>query len=347
MSKQLSEAPQRVEAELEPESKLTTTTARLRALKKRQPSVFWPWLGGLLVVGLVIIGVVSLAVSNWLSSIQNASNTSQPSSPATTVKVQRSLMYAELQFTLLNMKYATSFNDDLIHSGQAVVRAEVSVKNPTQSTISLMYYDIVRLLVPKQNPLAPSNLNLGATLNAGATQTGWIDFPVASNTTLNTLKFQLGNAKTNEQLATLPVSGSYNANQGKNHLYHVSLGVNYYFKGWQLPGYWLHYHVSGVDVRSAYNGVQAKVGQQFYVLTFTVDNPNATTVAPGRGYDYLRLGLSTNHAPVDSTLPSSFKSNAHGISGRVVFTAPAGLHTLNVVFLRQAVAGWDTYPVSL
>lgn len=344
MSKQLSEAPRSSEQE----TTLSTTTAHLQALKKRQPSVFWPWLGGLLIVGLVIVGVVSFSVWNWLNSIQSPTNTvNQSSSPITTARVQRSAIYADLQFTLVNIQYATSFKDDLIHSGQAVVRTEISVKNPTQNTISLMYYDVVRLLVPKQSPLVPSNLNLAATIKGGATQSGWIDFPVASGTALNTLKLQLGNSRINEQLVTLPVTGSYNADQGKNHLYHTSLGISYYFKGWQLPGYWLQYHLTSIDVRAAYNGIQAKAGQQFYVLTFSVDNSNATTVAPGRGFDYIRLSLSgSNRPPLDSTLPSSFKANAHGVSGRVVFSAPSGLHKLDVVFLRQAVAGWETHTVS-
>jgi len=345
MSKQLSEAPLLQEEE----SVLSTTTARLRALKKRQPSVFWPWLGGLLVVGLVLVSVVSFSVWNWLNSIQNGVNhTAQSSSPISTVKVQRSIMYADLQFTLVSMQYATSFKDDLIRPGSAVVRAEISVENPTQSTVAIMYYDIVRLLVPKQQlPTTPGNLNLAVTLKAGATQTGWIDFPIAKDTALAGLKLQFGNAKINEQLATIPVSGSYNANQGKNHLYHTSLSVNYYFKGWQLPGYWLQYHLTSVDVRSAYNGIQAKAGQQFYLLTFSVSNPNGVSVSPGRGFDYLRLGLSSNRPPFDSTLPGTFKANAHNVTGRIVFSAQAGLHTLNVIFLRQATAGWETYPVSL
>lgn len=344
MSKQLSEAPQHPSEESVP----STTAARLQALRKRQPSVFWPWLGGMLVIGLIIIGVVSLSVWNWFNSIQNPTNTNaQNAGPITTLKVQRSALYADLQFTLVNLKYATSFNDDLIHPGQAVVRAEVSVKNLGHTTITLMCYDVVRLLLPKQEPLAPSNLSVPATYKEEATQAGWIDFPVAKNTALTTLKLQLGNAKINEQLVTIPVNGSYNANQGKNHLYHPALTVNYYFKGWQLPGYWLQYHLTGVDVRSAYNGTQAKAGQQFYVLTFSVNNPNATTVAPGRGYDYLRLNVGSNRPPLDSTLPSSFKANVHGVSGSVVFTAQASLHNLQIVFLRQAVAGWETYTVSL
>jgi hypothetical protein len=339
MSKQVLEAPLRPEEQL-----ATSITGRIQALKKRQPSVFWPWLGGLLLVGLVIVGVVTFSAWNWLNGIQRGITVTQPSSTAISmINVGRSAIYADLTVTLVNIQYAASFSDDPIHVGQATVRATVQIKNTAQGSISLAYYDITRLLVPKQQPIAPTNLNLPAAPKAGSTQNGWIDFPVAENTALNTLKLQFGNASTNQTLVTIPVSGSYNATQFNDHLYHPSSSpMNYYY-----GHYLLIYHLDSVDVRYSYNGTEVNTGQQFYVLNFTVDNPNSVWVSPGYGFDYLRLVLSSNRPPVYATLPIGFKANAHGMSGSVVYAAPAGLHNLALAFLAQFYQGQSSYSIAL
>ncbi len=316
------------------------------AIKKRQPSIFWPWLGGLLLVGLVIVGLVTFAVWNWLNNVQNGINANQPSYTLSTLNIQRSSLYAGLNVTLVNVQYAPSFSDDLVRAGPAVVRVNVRIHNPTSSAVAIACYDVARLLVPGQQPIAPANHNLKGTFAAGATQSGWIDFPATGKIELNSLKLQFGNMATHEQLVVIPVSGAFNANQFASHTYHPGLTVNYYFKGWQIPGYYLNYHLTSVDVQYAYNGAQASSGQQFYVLNFSVDNPNGVTVHPGWGNDYIRLQFSSLRTPVDSTLPVEFKPHAQHVTGHVTFAAPAGLHNLTIVFLRQAVAGGDPYPVS-
>jgi len=318
----------------------------LPVLKKRQPSVFWPWLGGLLLVGLVIVGIVTYAVWNWLNNVQSGINANQPSYTLSTVNVQRSSLYAGLSVTLVNVQYAPFFSDDVVHAGPAIVRVNVRIHNPTSGAVAVAYYDIARLLVPNQQPIAPTNLNLAGSVRAGATQSGWIDFPATGKVELNSLKLQFGNAATHEQLVTIPVTGAFDANQFASHTYHPALTVNYYFKGWQLPGYYLNYHLTSVDVQYAYNGIQVSAGQQFYILNFSVDNPNGATVSPGWGNDYIRLQFGSLRTPVDSTLPSGFKPNARHVTGHVTFAGPAGLHSLTIVFLRQAVAGGDPYPVS-
>jgi hypothetical protein len=339
MSKQLSDSP------LKPDEQIavSTTTGSLPAIPKRQPAVFWPWLGALLLVGLFIVGIVTFTAWNWLNNVRNTINAFQPTSNVTTVNVQRSVPYADLNVTLTDLQSAPSFNDDPIHAGHAVVRASLSVHNPTSNSIAIAYYDVVRLLVAKQPPVTPANLNLSSALAAGATTSGWVDFPAASNTDLSKLTLQLGNAAIHETLVVIPASGAFNASQYTLHTYHPSLTVNYYFQGWQIPAYYLYYHLTSVDVRYSYNGVQASAGQQFYVLNFSVDNPNGVSVAPGWGNDYVRLD---NRTPVDATLPSIFKANAQHVTGHVTFAAPAGMHALNIVFLRQAVPGGDNHPVS-
>lgn len=343
MSKQLSDAPVRPD---EPIS--SSTTGGIPVVPKKRPAVFWPWLGGLLVVGLVIVGIVTLSVWNWLNNLQHGSGENQSSSTISTMDVGRSALYADLNITLTKVQYTTFFSNDPIHAGAATVRATVNVKNPTGSTVVITYYDVVRLLVPGHNPIAPANLNLSAAPQAGANQTGWIDFPVPQNTSLDKLKLQFGNMATNEMLVTIPTTGKYDSHQTDSHTYHPSLMVSYYFQGWQIPAYTINYHLTSVVVSDSYNGTETKAGQQFYTLNFSVDNPNGVTVAPGYGYDYLRLALNGgNRYPMDNTLPNSFKAHAHGVTGHVTYPAPAGMHSLSIVFLKQAVAGWDSYSVSL
>lgn len=345
MSKQLSDAP------LRPDEQIATsaTTGSMPAVnvKKKQPAVFWPWLGMLLLVGLIIVGIATLSVWNWLNAIQSGNGAAQSSSAVSTVNVRRRASYADLNVTLVSVQEATSFSDDLIHTGPATVRVTLSVNNPTSNAIDIAYYDVARLLVPKQQPIAPTNLTLSAVPAARTTQTGWIDFPVAKNTALSTLKFQLGNASIGELLVTIPVSGAYNASQYDAHSYNKSVPITYTFKGWQQPVYNLYYHLTRIDVRNSYNGVETKAGQQYYVLYFTVDNPNGAWISPGTGYYYIRLVLNGgNRSPMDNTLPEAFKPNAHGVKGYVAFQGPAGMHNLNIFFLWESQPGGFNTPVS-
>jgi hypothetical protein len=342
MSKQLSDTP------VKPDEQITSSsTGSLPVFKKREPAVFWPWLGGLLVVGLVIAGIVTFSVWNWLNNLQRGIGANTPSSSVTSVSVGRSILYGDLNITWTDVQYTSSFNDDPIHAGEATARVSLKITNSTPNTIVIAYYDVVRLLVPGKQPIVPTNLNLSAAPQKGSTQSGWIDFPVGKGLNLQSLKLQFGNAATNEVLETIPITGSYDPNQYNPRTVHPSLNVAYYFQGWHLPGYTLNYHLSSLEIRYAYNGVAAKAGSQYYVLNFTVDNPNDATVAPGLGFDYLRLALNGgNRPPMDNSLPASFKANAHGVAGHVVFQAPANLHNLTVVFLRQASPGGDPYPIS-
>lgn len=338
MSKQLSDAPLRPDEQI-----ASSTTGSMSAIKKKDPAVFWPWLGGLLVIGLVIVGIVTYSTWNWLNNLQIGAGTGQSSSTISTVNVRRGAIYADLAINLVSVQYASSFSDDLIYAGPATVRVTLQVDDPTGGAIDIAYYDIARLLVPGQQPIAPTNLNLPASVQTKTSVSGWIDFPVPKNTALPTLKLQLGNAATNELLVTIPVSGSYNASQYNDHLYHTSLTVDYYFEG-----YLLVYHLNSVDVRDSYNGGETRAGQQFYVLSFTVDNPNGQTIVPGYGYDYIRLVVNGSLVtPKDNTLPNSFKAGARGIGGHVTYATSPGMHSLNIKFLFQLREGGDIYTISL
>src|SRR5207248_10831663 len=111
----------------------------------------------------------------------------------------------------------------------------------------------------------------------------------------------------------------------------------------------LTYHLSSVDVRYSYHGNQAKAGQQYYVLNFSVSNPNGVKVSPGYGFDYVRIIFNggSPHPPIDNTLPYGFNAGAKGVNGRVVFVGPAGLGSITIDFLVQYGSGGSEYTVSL
>ena len=325
------------------DSSQKTYIANAAGIRRKIPKIGL-LIASLFVIGLIILGSVSYITWNWLKNLQVAIGPSSVAAPSiSTFSVQRSAPYADLNFTVLNAQYATSFPDDTIQSGPAVVRVNLHVTNKTTAQISVIYYDVARLLAPKLSPVAPTNVHLSANPKPGSSETGWIDFPVAKGTQPASLKLRLGSVSLNEMLVTIPFSGSFNPNRYTDKLSHQSLTISYDFSGNTLV-----YHLQSVDIRYSYQGTQCKAGNQYYVLNFTVDNPNGVAVLPGFGFDYLRLIIDGyNRPPIYNTLPYSFNSGAHGVGGRVVFVAPAGLTTLNIAFLLQVVVGQDNYQVTV
>ncbi|HVB74483.1 MAG TPA: hypothetical protein VNE38_13090 [Ktedonobacteraceae bacterium] len=316
----------------------------VNAPKPKRPSTrLWPWLSILLLTGLLLLSGVSYFTWNWLRNVPVMLNTNVVKPQTITLNVMRTVSYADLSLTMLSAEYANSFSDDFIHPGPAVVRLNVQISNKTNVSIAVVYYDVARLLVPKQQPIAPTNVQLAGTVQKGATVQGWIDFPVAAGTQLTSLKLRLGSIALNETLVMLPFSGPFDANQFVNHLYPQSLVIYYNFKGYVLV-----YHLMSVDVRYSYNGSEVKAGQQFYIFNWSVDNFNGSDVWPGFGFDYMRMVVNGNNLPpIDNTLPNIFKARSKGVGGRVVYTAVAGMKALTIAFMVQLAAGQNNYPVNL
>ncbi len=318
----------------------------LKTPRPGRPSTrLWPWLAILLGIGIILLGGVSIWAANWLRSVPLALNVNagQARVQVTSLNVKRTASYADLNLTVVSAQFASSFSDDLIRPGPAVVRLNMQVTNPTRATIALVYYDIARLLVPTLKPVEPTNVQLASAVPAGATLKGWIDFPVATGTQLAKLKLQLGSMVLNETLVLVPFTGAFHPEQYVNHLSQQSLVIYYNFKGYTLT-----YHLVSVDVRYSYNGVQARAGQQFYVLNWSVDNPNGADVSPGFGFDYIRFVVNgADRPPIDNTLPYTFKAGSKGIGGRVVYGAQAGMKAFSVAFLYQLSPGQNSYGVNL
>lgn len=315
----------------------------LNAPKNAEPKRLWFWILLLLVAGALVLGIVGTATWNWIRTFPLFTSSTTPPPLVTTLKIARSMPYADLTVTVLTAQSSSSFSDDAIHAGPVMVRLNMQVSNPITSLISITYYDVARLLVPKHAPIAPTNMQLATDVPAKGSVKGWIDFPVPKGTQLSSLKLQLGSTVLNETLVVLPLSGAYQPARFAIHHSPQSLVVYYTFEGNTLT-----YHLNSVDVSYSYHGHEVKSGDQFYILNFTVDNPNGVDVSPGFGYDYIRLVTDgVNRAPIDNTLPYTFKAGAQGVGGHVVYIEPVGLANLTIGFLLQLYAGQNNYSVGL
>lgn len=307
-------------------------------------SMLWVWIIGLLIVGLLIFGVASNLAVQWVKTVHITVGSGFTQPPITTYPVGRHGMYAGLTYTVLNAQYATSFPDDTIQTGPALVRLNLRVANTTNDQVSVIYYDVARLLVPgAAKPVAPTNVHLTIGTKPGASEIGWLDFPVSKGVKLSALKLQLGSQSLNEATLSIPFKGAYDPNHFTPKTYPQTLTIYYDFGGNTLV-----YHLTSVSVLYAYQGVQAQVGQQFYQFNFAVDNNNGEMISPGYGYDYIRLNINGyNASPIDNSLPHGFNAGAQGVKGRVVFKGPGGLTSLNFAFRIQFAQGLIPYTVYL
>jgi hypothetical protein len=307
----------------------------------------WFWAGLLLLIGITIVVFVSMMAGAWIRSIHVPTNLNQivASPPITTFTVQRTAPYAGLKITVMTAQYAPSFVDDDIHLGPAVVRLTLHVANPTSSQIGIVYYDSARLLIPKVQPLAPTNVHLAASLNPGTNATGWLDFSVPDTVHLDSLTLQLGSPLLHEWLVKIPFKGAFDASRYADASSPQTLVITYNYND---AGPLLTYHLTKVDTRFSYRGSQCQAGKHFYILNFLVDNSNDVDVSPGPSFQYVRLLVDGNTlTPVENSLPATFKAGTQGVAGQVIFMAPAGLQTVTVTFLSQNTGGHQDYEVNL
>jgi hypothetical protein len=323
----------------------TLVSPELGLLRRASLPKLWLWLGTIMVVGLLIVVIVSLSAGLWIRNVQLPISMTQstPTPTITTFPVGRTATYAGLNMTVVNAQYATAFANDDIHSGTAVVRLNMRIATTTSAPVKVLYYDIARLLAPKLNPIAPTNVHLSTGPSPGAVETGWMDFAVTTTFKLDMLTLQLGSMVFNESLVKIPFTGPFDASRYADRHSRQPASFSYIFGGNTLI-----YHLLSIDIRFAYQGNQARAGQQFYILNFTVENPQGVDVSPGFGFDYVRLVINgVNRPPIDNSLPYTFKANAKTVGGHTVYAAPAGLKTLTIGFLSQNGNGQENFDVGL
>lgn len=325
----------------------------VRLRREESPSYVWPLLVALLILGVVILSTISITLGGLLQNIHFAVDAATSQPPIIMLNVQRTAPYAGLNFTVLTAQYSTSFNDDSIQAGPAIVRLNIRVANKTTQQIPVIYYDVIRLLVPGAHPVAPTNIlsysvkpgSNAPACNAapvssgplpGKSETNCVDFPVPKGVQLKTLSLQLGSMAADEFLVTVPFSGAYDPGRYADRVSSQDVDIPYTFYDEHNNTHQFLYHLTSVSISYSYEGMQSKAGEQFYILSFRVDNLSGAYVAPGLGYDYVRLIIAGNlHTPVDSTLPDAFNTGASDVAGQVTFTGPAGARNITVALLLQ------------
>lgn len=311
----------------------------------RKPRMLWLWFSVILIIGVILLGFGSAIGFNMLKNVHLSFSFNQPTTPVpvTTQTINRTAVYAGLSFTVNSVQYASSFSDDTIHSSQGIVRLNMTANNPSRDTISVIYYDVARLLLPKLQPIAPSNTSLAVDPAPGKSVSGWLDFPVSSVPELSSLKLRLGSTALNETLVTIPFSGKFDGSVYNHKQTSLSQNMYYYFHGQELI-----YHLWSVDVSDYYQGTQARAGLQYYIFNFNVSNPNSFIVSPGFGFDYIRLVLNgAKQPPIDNSLPYGFNGGAQNVGGHVVYLAPVGMTNLTLDFLVQYGSGGTDFNVTL
>lgn len=299
--------------------------------KTRTVPSIWFWLCIVVLVVALIIGGISSVIGLWLKNVQVGTTPDATPVPTTTLQVKRTAPYAGLNFTVVSAQYATYFNDDNIRPGPATVRLNLQVTNTSGDPAKIIYYDNARLLVPQVQPIAPANVSLSAGPKPGKSESGWLDFAVQKDVSLDTLSLQLGSTTMSEALVTIPFKGNFDGSRYANKVHPQNAEFTYDFNG-----HFLNYHLTSLETRYSYQGSQSKVGQQFYVFNFTVENTEAADITPGFGFDYVRMVVNGySQPPVDNSLPNTFKAGGHGSSGHVVFTGPANMHAFTISFLSQ------------
>ncbi len=321
--------------------------AHLIGAGARRPniSLFWFWLCIILVILALIIGIAGLLIGVWLRNVKPGATQTLRPVPITTLSVQRTAPYAGFDITVVSAQYALYFVDDPSHPGPATVRLNVQLTSHNNGQSKMAYYDSLHLLIPgSTSPIALSNTNLPtASIQPGAKVAGWIDFAAPKGTRLDTLTLQIGSAITSESLVDIPMTAPFDASRYADKIYPQSSAFSY---NWN--GHALQYHLTSIEVRYAYQGSQAKAGQQFYVFNFTVDNPNTIDVAPGYALNYLRLTANGyNQPPIDSNLPNSFKAGSNNNTGHAVFAGPANMHTFMLDFLSSNSNTPQTFTINI
>lgn len=115
-------------------------------------------------------------------------------SPLSTLSVNRSIDYSNVDITVTKVDEAAAFSDDKKQGGAYVIRVYLQEKSAaTQSPVGIDYPSLTRLLLPNGESIAPKFVAIAPSVLPDSVQSGFIDFPVAAPVTLSSLALRMGN----------------------------------------------------------------------------------------------------------------------------------------------------------
>ncbi len=280
-----------------------------------------------LLVLLLVIGLGSyIAIGVLGIHLGSANGGTQP--PITTTQLNTTVSYAGVNLTIQNAQQADSFVNDPNSATDGMVRLTIQEQNPSAITVSWLYSDIARLILPNKNVVAPAFVKAKVGIVPAAMQTSFVDFAVPRSMKINQLAVRLGAA--NEAQMTIPLTAHtdvsrYAPKSVKLHGPMLYLGLNY--------------TLTNATSQLSIAGLQASKGNVYIVITLQVDNTLSQLAIPGSPYDYMRLKTGTTTATAkDTTLPVSFDTGETGKTGTVSFLVPQNSNAFTLLLLPQSGA---------
>ncbi len=302
--------------------------------------------GLLIVLALALCGGLSYGVYSFISKTassttqsyktSNTTNTGYTTSnnatpapiPLKTVPLNLTVKYATIMYTIMDIKQASSFEDDHGNGTSSMIRVDLKEVNSTSHDVVVGYSEIVRLLLPDQSSIAPTDYKKLSPPANGASQDNWLDFPVPSGTTIDKLALRFGTP----QEAQMDVPLTTGANLAKFQDVTVKPNTSTTCAG-------LKWTLTSATLSWSADSKQAETGKRYVTINVSIDNPTATAQNAYWG-DYLRLkgGNLTSSPATDATIPLSFAAYSTGVTGSASFLVAQDSTSFSMVLLGDKIA---------
>jgi hypothetical protein len=281
----------------------------------------------LLAAMLLVLGAITYVLAGFLGVPLPGFVEIQP--PVTTMAINTTVPYANVDVTILNAQQSQSFVHDPNSSSSGMVRLNLRAHNQSNIKVRWSYENIARLMLPGKTIVSPTYASARVDIAPGAFQQSVVDFAVATDVHISKLTLLLG--APNEAQMLIPLTGNADVS-------------NYQPKTINLNG---HMQYFGLDLTLAnatsslsINGQQAAKDMRYITLTLKVDNTLSQVAITGSPYDYIRLKFGNVTAlPKNATLPVAFDAGATGITGKVSFLVPQHTKSFTLVLEPQKDVG--------
>lgn len=112
-----------------------------------------------------------------------------------TLAVNRSFDYNNVQYTVARVTLASAFSDDHKRAGVYTVRVDMLAHSNSnlQNPVGINYSSLVHLVLPGGQSISPKLVSLPPLALPGGSESGFFDFPVDSQVVLSTLVLKMGN----------------------------------------------------------------------------------------------------------------------------------------------------------
>ena len=156
----------------------------------------------------IALGIIAiLAVLSFFAPPEkDASNVTGDTPPETvtvthavsTLSVNHSINYNNVQITVTQVAEAASFSDDSKRGGVYTVRVGLQEKQmgTGQAPIGIDYPSQARLVLANGQVISPKLVDIAPVVLPNSPQVGYIDFPVSSQVDLSSLSFRMGSGGT-------------------------------------------------------------------------------------------------------------------------------------------------------